>query len=149
MFSQRLRHAIRTAARHEIYKECVHEWFSRDPGQAQETVRFIREVTAQDLRDGKWENDDGAAVQLSVRFPSDLFFILRQALPGPPPWGDDDRDMRDFLREFPDLIPPAMQKRIGLHHGKSKRTTGRFERVSDFIARGNRTSEGNRKGKTT
>lgn len=119
---------MRCAARHELYKEALEEWLRRSPGEARETIRYIRDITAQDVRNGKWEEAD---VMVSVRFPSTLFFLLRRLIPG---WGDDSQDMRDFLREFPDLIPPAMQKRIGLRRGHAQRPARSAQTVGEYLA---------------
>lgn len=120
---------MRNAARRELYKEAVERWYRMDPGQAREAIRYIRDITAQDVRNGKWEDED---VMVSVRFPSDLFFLIRGLIDG---WGDNSDDMRDFLREFPDIIPVAMQRRIGLHRrGQSKRTARSAKTVGEYLA---------------
>jgi hypothetical protein len=136
---------MKRAARHEIYREVLEEWLRRSPGQARETIRYIKEVTAQDVRDGKWQATDAGA-QLQIRFPSDLFFLLRACIPG---WGDDNADLKEFLREFPDLIPAAMRKRIGLHRdGKRERHKRSAERVARVIARDAQRAEDHLKGRS-
>jgi hypothetical protein len=102
---------IKQAAKRELVRAVLEEWHAHDPAGAKEIVRFIREVTAQDCNQdtGGWAVED-AEGYLKIRFPQDLLLALRAVIPD---WGDDDADLKDFFKEFPDMAPRKMRKRVG------------------------------------
>lgn len=103
---------IKHAAKRQLVRDVVEQWYRKDPALAREIVRYIREITAQDWnpRTGEWNQNkvDKRDGFLKIRFPTDLFFMLRAVMPD---WGDDDADIKDLIRECPDLIPKQMHNR--------------------------------------
>jgi len=105
---------VKRAAERTIISDILEEWHRRDPRAAKEAIRFIREVTAQDIHSsGKYKDmgsEDSADGHVKLRFPATLFWAIRRIFPK---WGDDDADIRTLVTDFPDLMPRAMRKRIG------------------------------------
>jgi len=86
-------------ARKDIIKETCLAWIQKSPGEARLMAEYLKGVTKQQLRGGKWRRKDGGYLKVSV--PADLFYSLRRLLPD---FADDDKDLRYLAEEFPDLM---------------------------------------------
>jgi hypothetical protein len=102
---------IKQAAKRQLVKEVMLEWYRQKPKQAKEIIKFIQECTFQDYNPttGAWRGEGDDLGYCKVRFPQELFLHLRAVIPG---WGDDDADLKDFFREFPDMIPKNLKRRF-------------------------------------
>lgn len=89
----------RNAAKTRLIHRIAIEWMARDPAGAREAALAVKEFTKADIhKNGKCKGGSG---YISVRMPSELWQMLRIAMPG---FGNDDRDLRLLSQEFPDLI---------------------------------------------
>lgn len=68
--------------------------------------KYLHEITKVEHSGGKWRSKAGFC---KLRLPADLFHCLRQVfnahLPGQPPFGTDDSDIRYLYTKFPKLVP--------------------------------------------
>lgn len=105
---------MRGAARRNIIRDVLQQWYRMDPKEAKAAIKMIKEQTAADVHSsGKYRDRDGDKVegQCKYRFPATLFWALRRIWPE---WGDDEQDVKDLIRDFPDLMPREMRARIGV-----------------------------------
>jgi hypothetical protein len=106
---------IKKAAKHALIKTAIEEWLRIDGKRARAAIKYIREVTSQDMnKNGSYDFEDPESAEhkesfLQFRFPADLFYILRGVIPG---WGDDDADIKELVVLFPDLMPREMRNRL-------------------------------------
>lgn len=86
-------------------------YFRTCPNEAREMARFLKEVTSQDIRDGKWRSGNA---MVTLRFPQNLFNSLRACFARAnifPLFGDDSADIRYVCSRYPDLFRKRKPKR--------------------------------------
>jgi hypothetical protein len=101
-------------SRHELIRIVCESYFRRCPREARMVARYLREITSQEIRDGKWSDGN---TYVKIRFPSNLFHCLRSAFGHAnmfPNFGDTEEDIRYLVREYPDMFKQRRKKPTGL-----------------------------------
>lgn len=96
-------------ARKDLIRDVALEWFRIQPREARAAAKQLNELykAQYNKRTGGWRNTD-AGGYTKIRMPTTLFQLMRRIVD--PKWGDDDKDLIELAREFPDMIPTNLRK---------------------------------------
>jgi hypothetical protein len=97
-------------ARKDLIKEVALAWFEIQPREARAAAEQLRELHKHQYnkRTGGWRNTDEYGFT-KIRLPATLMQLLRRIVD--PKWGDDDKDLIELCRMFPDMIPSNLRMR--------------------------------------
>jgi len=96
-------------ARKDKIRAVAEAWFEVQPAEARAAAKQLNGLYKQQYnnRTGGWRNTDVHGFT-KIRMPTTLMFLLRNLVDKH--WGEDDKDMIELSREFPDMIPSNFRK---------------------------------------